>query len=292
MKKKVSRLNLLAVKFQHSTIITLLADWSKMMKPSELSLLVVEPSQIQRKIIIKELKQQVIKQVSQASNITDAYQMMIRHPSDLITSAMYFQDGNALDLLSKIRNNDNIADSAFMLVTSEQRRSHLEAFKQSGVIALLPKPFSSSHLTKAISTTIDLHTTDELDLEYFDVREIRVLLVDDSRLARKYITKVLNNLGLMKITEANNGSEAIARLQENMFDLIVTDYNMPDVDGLELTQYIRNKSDQSYIPILMVTSESNDAHLANIFTEGVTAMCDKPFEPTQVKEILYKILEN
>ncbi|UUO24852.1 response regulator [Colwellia sp. M166] len=261
------------------------------MNPNELSLLVVEPSDLQRKIIIKELKQQGITQVAEAKNITEAYESAKKHPHDLITSAMYFNDGSAIDLLHKIRNNPSIADTPFMLVSSEHRRESLEEFKQSGVIALLPKPFTSAHLATAIDTTIDLLSTDELELEYFDVHEVRVLLVDDSRLARNHIKRVLNNLGLLKIIEAADGSEAITLLKESMFDLVVTDYNMPEVDGKELTRYIRNESTQSHIPILMVTSESNDTHLANILTEGVTAMCDKPFEPENVKKILYKILE-
>ncbi|MFT6920366.1 MAG: two-component system chemotaxis response regulator CheY [Cognaticolwellia sp.] len=205
---------------------------------------------------------------------------------------MYFDDGNAIELLSKIRNNPAIADTPFMLVTSESRLKKLEDFKQSGVIALLPRPFTSDHLATAINTIIDLLSTDELELDYFDVHQVRVLLVGDSRLARNYIKRVLNNLGLLKITEAVDGNAAIALLKENMLDLVVTDYNMPEVNGQELTRYIRSESQQSHIPILMVTSESSQAQLANILTEGVTVMCDKPFEPENVKKILYKILED
>jgi two-component system, chemotaxis family, chemotaxis protein CheY len=265
---------------------------SDIMNPNELSLLVVEPSDLQRKIIINQLQQQGITQVAEAKTIAEAYDSAQRHPRDLITSAMHFEDGSAIELLHKIRNSPTIADTPFMLVSSEHRREHLEEFKQSGVIALLPKPFTSVHLATAIDTTIDLLSTDELELEYFDVNQIRVLLVDDSRLARNHIKRVLNNLGLLKVTEAVNGSEAIAILKDHTFDLVVTDYNMPEVNGKELTRYIRNESGQSHLPILMVTSESNDTHLANILTEGVTAMCDKPFEPENVKKILYKILED
>mgnify|MGYP003640290964 CR=1 len=261
------------------------------MNPSELSLLVAEPSDLQRKIIIQGLKDQGITQVAEARNIAEAYASAKMHPRDLITSAMYFDDGDAIELLNKIRNTPTIADTPFMLVSSEHRRENLEELKQSGVIALLPKPFTKDHLTTAINTTIDLLSTDELELEYFDVHQVRVLLVDDSRLARNHIKRVLNNLGLLKITEAVDGSEAIALLEDNMFDLVVTDYNMPEVNGKALTRYIRNESKQSHIPILMVTSESNDTHLANILTEGVTAMCDKPFEPENVKKILFNILE-
>ena len=146
------------------------------MNPNELSLLVVEPSDLQRKIIIKEVKKQGITQVAEAKNITEAFESAKLHPRDLITSAMYFDDGDAIELLHKVRNTPAIADTPFMLVTSEHRREHLEEFKQSGVIALLPKPFTSNHLATALSTTIDLLSTDELELEYFDVHQILSLI--------------------------------------------------------------------------------------------------------------------
>lgn len=262
------------------------------MNPNDVSILVVEPSDTQRKIITKELKKQGITELAEAKNVKEALNIIERNPYDLVTSAMYFEDGTALELLKKIRANEKITDTAFMLVSSENKRQSLEEFKQSGVIALLPKPFTHDHLASAINTTIDLLSADELELEYFDVHEIRVLLVDDSRLARNHIKRVLNNLGLNKITEAVDGQQAINLLQDNMFDLIVTDYNMPDVDGRELTRYVREQSQQSHLPILMVTSESNDTHLANIEQDGVNALCDKPFEPQLVKQILYKLLEH
>lgn len=262
------------------------------MNPSDVSILVVEPSDTQRKFITKELKKQGVTELSEAKSVNEALNILERSPHDLVTSAMYFDDGTALDLLKNIRANEKISDTPFMLVSSERKRESLEEFKQSGVIALLPKPFTHDHLASAINTTIDLLSADEMELEYFDVHEIRVLLVDDSRLARNHIKRVLNNLGLLKVTEAIDGQQAINLLQDNMFDLIVTDYNMPEVDGRELTRYVREQSQQSHLPILMVTSESNDTHLANIEQDGVNALCDKPFEPQLVKQILYKLLEH
>lgn len=262
------------------------------MNPSDISILVVEPSDTQRKIITKELRKQGVTELSEAKTVTEALSIIEKNAYDLVTSAMYFDDGTGLELLKKIRANDKRAETSFMLVSSECKRENLEEFKQSGVIAILPKPFTHDHLSSAINTTMDLLTSDELDLDYFDVHEIRVLLVDDSRLARNHIKRVLNNLGLMKVTEAVDGQQAINLMNDNMFDLVVTDYNMPEVDGRELTRYIREQSQQSHIPILMVTSEKNDTHLANIEQDGVNALCDKPFEPQLVKQLLYKLLEH
>ena len=260
--------------------------------PSDLSILLVEPSDTQQKIITSKLKKEGISQVQTAKSIVEAFALVERHPPDLIASAMYFEDGTALDLLKQIKSDQQLDDIAFMLVTSEHKREHLEAFKQSGVVALLPKPFTAEHLGSAINTTIDLLSPDELELDHFDVHQIRVLLVDDSKLARNHIRRVLENLGLQLITEAVDGQQAIDILDEQMFDLVVTDFNMPEVDGRELTKYIREQSTQSHIPILMVTSESKDTHLANIEQDGVNALCDKPFEPQFVKSVLFQLLEH
>jgi two-component system chemotaxis response regulator CheY len=91
--------------------------------------------------------------------------------------------------------------------------------------------------------------------------------------------------------EAEDGQQAISMLQQQMFDLVVTDYNMPEVNGQELTEFIRSTSTQSHIPVLMVTSEANETHLSNIAQSGVNAMCDKPFEPETVRALLFQLLE-
>jgi two-component system chemotaxis response regulator CheY len=179
-----------------------------------------------------------------------------------------------------------------MLISSETRKHALETFKQSGVIAILPKPFTRENLGKAINATLDILSPQELELELYDVHDIKVLIVDDSMLARNHIRRVLTNLGIQHFTEAVDGQKAIAALNDKMFDLIVTDYNMPEVNGQELAQFIRNESHQSHVPILMVSSEANDTHLANIAQSGVNAMCDKPFEPKTVKKLIYQLLDN
>ena len=177
--------------------------------PSDLTILLVEPWDTQRKIIVGKLEKEGIDKISTAKNLVEAIAIIERHSPNLIASAMYSEDGTALELLQHIKNSESLADIAFMLVTSDYKKSSLEDFKQSGVVALLPKPFTAEHLGSAINTTIDLLSPDEMELDYFDVHEIPVLLVDDSKLARNHIKRVLNNLGLLKTTEAADGQEAI-----------------------------------------------------------------------------------
>ncbi|MCW3171327.1 response regulator [Shewanella subflava] len=262
------------------------------LSPSELSILLLEPSETQRKIIISRLQQEGVSSIQTATTLAEAKAIITRHKPDLIASALHFTDGEATDLLMYIKQEPEFQDIQFMLVSSECRREQLEIFRQSGVVAILPKPFNADHLARALNSTIDLISHDELDLSHFDVHNLRVLVVDDSRMARNVIKRTIGNLGIQIITEAEDGAQAIELMQHNMYDLVITDYNMPSVDGLALTQYIRNESQQSHIPILMVSSEANDTHLSNVSSAGVNALCDKPFEPNLVKQILYKLLED
>lgn len=261
------------------------------LSPNDLSILLVEGSKTQARIITNALNKEGISEVTSASTIAEANEIMEKHPRDLVISAMHLEDGNAIELVHELRENERLSDTPFMLVTSDRKKENLERFKQAGVVALLPKPFTREHLGRAINSTLDLLSVDEMQLEYFDIQQVRVLLVDDSKMARKHIARVLNNLGMQQIKEAVDGQEAISLLKDNMFDLVVTDYNMPEVDGRELTRYIREESEQSHLPILMVTSESNESHLANVEQEGVNALCDKPFEPQFVKKLLFQLLE-
>ena len=185
------------------------------LSPQELSILLVEPSDTQRKIIMARLRAEGIENIETASSIANAELILQRHKPDLVASAMHFSDGDALNLLSFIRNQRGCEDVQFMLVSSECRREQLEIYRQSGVVAILPKPFSKEHLGKALNATIDLLSHDELDLAHFDVQDLRVLVVDDSRMARGIIRRTLTQLGIRQLTEACDGSEAIARVTPN-----------------------------------------------------------------------------
>jgi len=203
---------------------------------------------------------------------------------------MYLPDGSANDLIDRIRANKATEEQCFMLISSERNRDNLEHLRQSGVLAILPKPFNPKDLQRAIHATLDLIIEEEIDLEMFDPRTLRVLVTDDSLMARKHISKTLNTMGIENIQFAENGKEAIDLLTQSEFDLIVTDYNMPEMDGRELTETVRQDPELAHIPILMVSSNSEDSQLSNIAQEGVDAICGKPFEPNVVRKLLAQIL--
>ena len=259
--------------------------------PSELSILLIEPSPTQRKIIIHSLESENIDNIDIASTKADALAKLDFYQPDLIVSALYFDDGTSLELLKDIRTDDKLQDIPFMLISSETRRAQLEEFKQSGVVAILPKPFSIDNLHTAIDSTIDLLSEEEINLEHYDVQSLRVLVVDDSPLALKMINRVLSGLGIIHMTNANDGSKAISILENESFDLIVTDYNMPEVNGAELAEFVRNSPQHSHVPVLMVSSDADQTQLSHITQSGVDALVGKPFAPDEVKKLLCKLLD-
>ncbi|MBV7317541.1 response regulator [Shewanella sp. NIFS-20-20] len=258
---------------------------------SDLTLLLVEPSPLQQKIIIERLHEEGVCNIQTADTITAAKAEAKQCHPDVIACAMHFCDGTALDLVQYVKDDPDICDILLMLVSSESRFEQLDAYKQSGVVAILPKPFSRDNLHTALLSAADLLSHQELELDYLDPHELRVLLVDDSRLSRNIIHRTLHNLGFHHITEACDGCEAKTLFEEQPFDLVVTDYNMPTMDGLSLTRFIREDSEHSHTPILMVTSEADKFNLNQISHSGVDAICDKPFEPKLVRRLLHQILE-
>jgi len=261
---------------------------------SDLSILLVEPSKMQLKVITNHLTSEGITHIETAQSAESALDIASKYKPDLIISSMYLPDMTATELVEKIKTSDNLKDIPFMLISSETRFAALDPIRQAGVIAILPKPFNSEDLKRALRATIDYIDPEEISLKHYDVEEIRVLVVDDSLMARKHIIRILNNMGITKTIEAKDGKEGIDIFSqsEEAFDLIVTDYNMPEMDGKELIEYIRTEMDNAFIPILMVTSEANETRLSNIQLAGVSGICDKPFEPQTVKEMLFRVLDD
>ncbi len=259
-------------------------------KITDLSISVIEPSSMQWRVIQQHLNDMGVTSIDHFVDGQSALKDMRGYQPDLVISAMHLPDITATDLIVAMRNDPELEAVPFMVISSEDSDEYLEPIRQAGVVAILPKPFDQDVLTKALKSALEFIEPDKSDLADINIDELHVLVVDDSSTARKHITRVLKNLGVENLMIAEDGREAVSILETHFFDLIVTDYNMPNMNGRELTEYVRGKSEQRSIPILMVTSEANHAHLADIKKSGVSAICDKPFEPFEVKNLIRKIV--
>lgn len=256
----------------------------------KLRALLVEPSAVQAKIIRAECDEIGLTQVVVVGTLADALTAMHSSRPDVTLSALYLPDGTGTDLVEAMRADPKLVDLPFVLISSETRPQALDPVRQSGACGILPKPFTATQLATALSRTLDLLGTSHALENDFDLESVRVLLVDDSPNARRFIRRTLSNLGLQHFIEAANGKEAVALLEDTMVDLIVTDYNMPEMDGREFVEYVRTRSWQQSVPILMVTSEADEGRLAAVEEAGVSGICDKPFEPNVLQQVLAGIL--
>lgn len=256
---------------------------------SDLSIFLVEPSSTQQRIIGNFLKEFGINDITPFDSARKALNELSNYTPDLIISALHMEDMSGTDLVQNLRKQDETIDIPFMLISSETDFRYLDPIRQAGVIAILPKPFKADQLLAALKNTVNLIIPDEDNHEH-DYEELEALVVDDSSTARRHISRVLKKLGIQHITEAINGKNAAEIIKQKYFDLIVTDYNMPEMDGRELIEFIRTESSQSGIPILMVSSEADESRLAAVQQIGVSAVCDKPFEIDNVKQLLKQML--
>ncbi len=121
--------------------------------------------------------------------------------------------------------------------------------------------------------------------------DIRILVVDDMSTMRRIIRTILNQLGYSNIEEAENGKQALAKLKKEKFDFVVTDWNMPEMDGLSLVKAIRSDDELKHIPVLMVTAEAKKENVMEALKAGVNNYIVKPFTPEVLKEKMEKVFK-
>jgi len=258
----------------------------------DLDVLLVEPSPVQARIIRDQLAGLDVTRVAVVDTGEAALSRMRGEAPAVTISALYLPDMSGVDLVNAMRSEEPLAALPFILVSSETRPQVLDPVRQSGACAILPKPFVAEQLSAALRAALDYLNPNSMLEDDCDLEQLRVLLVDDSANARRFVRHVLGNLGIEEFLEAANGIEAMAVLAETMVDLVITDYNMPEMDGRALIEHIRQQSWQSSVPILMVTSESNMSRLAAVEQAGVSAICDKPFEPKMIKRLIEQAMRN
>lgn len=119
-----------------------------------------------------------------------------------------------------------------------------------------------------------------------------VLIVDDSAAIRKILHRVLMQaeLPLGKVHEANDGNEALNTLNSEKVGLILSDINMPNMDGIELLSRIRANEAYNAVPIIMITTEGSQEKVMQALKLGAAGYVRKPFTPDQIKEKLVGIV--
>jgi len=124
------------------------------------------------------------------------------------------------------------------------------------------------------------------------LKKLRVLIVDDSSVMRKIVERSLRQAGLAlgEVLEASNGAEGLAEVQKGPLDLILSDINMPAMDGLEFLKSLAGLECAKGVPVVMITTEGSEARVVEALSAGAKGYLRKPFTAEQVKERITPLL--
>jgi two-component system, chemotaxis family, chemotaxis protein CheY len=119
------------------------------------------------------------------------------------------------------------------------------------------------------------------------------LVVDDSSVMRKIVARALQQGGvaIAQIIEAGNGSEALDVLRKQKVDLVLSDINMPVMDGLEFVRQLRSLENAQGTPVVMITTEGSEAHVLEAISYGARGYIRKPFTPDQMRQHVLPLLQ-
>ncbi len=121
--------------------------------------------------------------------------------------------------------------------------------------------------------------------------ELRFLVVDDFSTMRRIVKNLLQELGYANVQEADDGNTALPMLKNGNFDFVITDWNMPQMPGLELLKAVRADEKLKHLPVLMVTAEAKREQIVEAAQAGVSGYVIKPFTAQTLSEKLNKILQ-
>ncbi|KAF0802810.1 Response regulator CheY [Alcanivorax xiamenensis] len=122
-------------------------------------------------------------------------------------------------------------------------------------------------------------------------KNMSILVVDDFPTMRRIIRSLLKELGFGNVDEAEDGQEALTKLRGGGFQFVVSDWNMPNLDGLEMLKRIRADGNLSHLPVLMVTAEAKKENIIAAAQAGANGYIVKPFTAVTLEEKLNKIFE-
>ncbi len=192
---------------------------------------------------------------------------------DLIITDINMPEINGLDLARLLREKEEYKTIPIIFLTTEASDEFKAKGKEIKNTTWITKPFSPLSLLTVFNALF---------------RKMKILAVDDSRSIRCMVTNVLTGAG-HTVTVANDGKEAIELAAGAGFELIITDVNMPEMDGLELVKQLRDSGEYQATPIIFLTTEASDEYKAKGEKLGASAWISKPFSPVKLLDVVASI---
>lgn len=233
-------------------------------------------------MLLKEMLGKIgYKKIVTAVDGDEAYGKLQEQTIDLVISDWEMPKLDGPSLLKQIRENTKNKDVPFILSVDRDNKAQEGLAKKMQDIKYIFKPFDAIELEKKI-TEVFSGVQENNDLE--------ILAVDDSSAMRAMLQNMLNEAGFNTVILAEDGRDAIEKLEKNSVGLIISDWNMPNMDGLELLKWVRASKEYKDIPVIMATAQGDKTQEETIVREKGNGHIAKPFDTEQIKEKINEVL--
>jgi signal transduction histidine kinase/CheY-like chemotaxis protein len=241
-------------------------------------------------------------QVSVASGSTEAMQLLTaedRHGTSIqvVVVDLVMPEKDGFSLVEWIRNNSQLQDLPIIVLTSRSRLGDLDRLTTLQVTTRIIKPVKYAELFDAIALALghdiasQLPETGTEKTTTFELPELDVLVVEDSVVNQRLAVGLLKKYG-HRVTTANDGKEAVARLASASFDVVLMDVEMPEMDGLEATAVIRTQEQRTgrHVPIIAMTAHALQGDRERCIKAGMDDYVAKPIRGRQLFEAIAEVL--
>jgi len=243
----------------------------------EKKILVVEDSEVQREVCIDKLNQFGFDNIFTASNGVEALEVLRNHSIDLILSDWDMPEMDGMELLKTLKENDSLQRTPFIFMTSHSDENKNREAMSYGAVDYIIKTSSSEDLKKNIELTLN--------------RGVRkILIVEDSDLQREISIAQLQQIGFEEIAGAENGKKALEYLENNPVDFILSDWEMPEMNGLELLKKVKENPTLKNIPFLILTVHNDPEKNQEALNLGALDYIVKPMAPDDLHMKIRKTL--
>ena len=195
------------------------------------------------------------------------------------------------EIAQTIRGNPILSDTRIMMLTSAGRRGDGQRCREMGLQAYLTKPISSDELRNAVATALGSAAEDTLITRHSikeHRRRLTILLAEDNEVNQKVATTILRKRG-HHVDVAGTGRQAVEAVSDTAYDVVLMDVEMPEMDGLEATQEIRQDPTHTELPIVAMTAHEASNEEERCRTAGMTAFLTKPFRPQDLVHLVERL---
>jgi len=192
---------------------------------------------------------------------------------DMVISDVNMPGMNGFELVAHLRGTPEYISVPIIFLTAKTEEEFNEIGCKSGASAWITKPFSPINLLQVVASVS---------------KRMNILAVDDSKLSRSMLHNVLSGAG-HNVTLACDGKEGADLAAQAKFDLVISDVNMHGMNGYELVSHLRSRPEYLSIPIILLTSETEDEFREKGIEAGASAWISKPFSPIKLLEVVDKI---